>query len=208
MTTGNELNPWDYADYSEDLVPESEYEEAFKNQYIYPEVDVTISDEAQKAIQLSGEPSSIAKEATDFGLTFLDQVTVYHNKNETGSTNPLLGQEPYRLDDASFVYWCYQKAGLELFSFSNNLHKTQIKSSLEVTTIGEVGSGITAADLVYGDIVFFSYDRLVGLYVGNSEFIAFTGGGYNNYSGGLRKYSMARGKWFTLFQGHVLRHIS
>lgn len=159
---------------------------------------------------IEGDPNDAAIKAADFGLQFVNDAhgqTAYHWGGGRQNSNPLLGNAPYKLDCSSFVYWCYNYAGVELNN-SNTDHSTWsfVANPAPLWTVGEIGSGINPRNLTYGDIVFFNNDNHVGIYVGNGEFIGFNGSGYNNYEKGCEKRSMTDGYWADKFQGHVMRY--
>lgn len=158
---------------------------------------------------VEGDPNDKAVIATDFALQFANDAsgdTAYHWGGGRQSTNPLTGSPPYKLDCSSFVYWCYKYAGVQLGGTDTGMTTWTIADSTTVWTVGEIGSGIKPGNLTYGDIVFFNNDEHIGIYVGNGEFVAFNGSGYNNYAKGCEKKSMKEGYWATQFEGHVMRY--
>lgn len=197
--------PWDFANFDEDEIPEEEYNKMLEPQYIPREVNVDISEEAQKALSNKVEPSEEAVIATDYGKSFIGKTTVYHKDGGNSLSNPLEQGEPYKLDNASFVYWCYYKAGVVL-NDSTEHHPIQvIKNDPKLIQVGHIGSTIDPLDLTYGDIILLKGDKHIGLYIGEGNFISWVGSGYNNYSGGLKVDTLLEGKWKDAFQGHVLR---
>lgn len=158
---------------------------------------------------IAGEPSKAAKKAADFGLQFVNDVagtTAYHKGGGVQDTNPLLGEPPYKLDSPSFVYWCYHYAGVDITKGAAKPTPMTIRNARTLKTVGEIGSGIHPSNLTYGDIVFFSGDKHLGIYVGDGEFIGFNGTGYDNYEKGCEKKSMSLGYWSNNFEGHVMRY--
>lgn len=157
---------------------------------------------------VSGDPSTAAKAAADFGLRFINNAsgqTAYHWGGGRQNTNPLTGSPPYKLDCSSYVFWCYNYAGITLRDGPTSHWTGSFLTDPQLEVIGGIGSGLKPNSLTYGDIVFFNGDQHVGLYVGNGEFIGFNGSGYNNFEKGCEKKSMTTGYWSTKFQGHVLR---
>lgn len=175
-------------------------------QFIGNEQETFLSDQLKNILEAEKEPTKEAKEATDFALAFLTEPTVFSMHGGKSLENPLLGESPYKMDSSSFVYWCYHKAGVELRGGNLNHTIQTIKNDFNLEVVGTIGSNIDHTDLAYGDILFFYNDKHMGLYVGDGDFLSFTGSGANNYSGGLRKNNMVTGKWRHYFQGHVLRH--
>lgn len=159
---------------------------------------------------IENKPSEEAKKAADFGIKFVNDdngTTAYHTGGGRQDTNPLLGEPPYKLDCASFVYWCYDYAGVSLNGGSNGMSTKTIRIDPKLYKVGGIGSGIKPQSLLYGDIVFFGMtDSHVGIYIGNGEFIGFNGTGYNNYSKGCERQRMDSGYWEKEFKGHVLRY--
>jgi len=182
-------------------------EEIERNRQLIQRTEETnISTQLLRALEEEKQPTEQAKEATDFALTFLDQITIYSIHEGWRDTNPLLGEAPYAMDNASFVYWCYHKAGVQLRGGNKNHTVQTIKNDFNLTTVGNIGANLDYEDLAYGDILFFYNDKHIGIYIGDGDFISFLGTGANNPSGGLRKRNMIKGKWRNHFQGHVMRH--
>lgn len=182
-------------------------EEARRNrQFIARSEETGISNQVLQALEDEKKPTKQAREATDFALTFLTEPTVYSLHEGLSNENPLLQDAPYKMDNASFVYWCYKKAGVQLRGEDTKHSIQTIKNDFHLQTVGNIGANLDHESLAYGDILFFFNDKHIGIYVGEGDFISFVGSGANNYSGGLRKRSMIKGKWRNHFQGHVLRH--
>lgn len=198
-------NWWDYADPEEDFVTEEELDEVWRMQYIPTERKLGISDEARKALSTAREPSDIAKGVATYALQFIDKETFYHTGGGRTLTNPLEEEEPYGLDSASFVYWCFHKAGARLKENEGHHTILTIKNDPKLYNVGNIGSYLDPNDLTIGDIVFFKGDRHIGIYTGEGRFVSCIGSGYNNYSGGVRELPMNEGKWRAIFQGHVMR---
>lgn len=175
-------------------------------QYIPPERNHSISSLTMQTLEKEKEPSEQAKKAVEFARTFLDKESAYSLNGGLQETNPLFGEPPYKMNNASFVYWCFHQANVFLRG-GNTGHTIQtIKTDFNLQTVGKIGSSKSHELLSVGDIVFFNNDRHIGIYIGDGKYISFIGNGENNYSGGIRENDMTQGKWLKYYQGHALRH--
>lgn len=198
------MDEYNNVDYELDKLPKGHTEEL--RQYIPKQDETEVSDLARKAIEEELRPTEEANKAADFAKTFLEQETVYDMSKGKQSENPLLGDPPYQMSNASFVYWCYKEAGINLRGGDLSHTIQTIKNSTNLETIGRIGSNLDDSNLAYGDIILFNNDKHIGIYIGEGDFISFLGGGVNNYSGGARVRTLRTGKWRRLFRGHILRH--
>ena len=177
-----------------------------QQQYIPEDLDHTISSLTRQTLEQEREPSKQAKKVVDFARTFIGSESAYSINGGYQESNPLLEEPPYKMNNASFVYWCYNNEFISLRG-GNLAHTIQtIKNDFNFQTVGRIGSSKTHEVLSLGDIVFFNNDRHIGIYSGEGKFISFLGNKENDFSGGVKENDMTQGKWLKYYQGHAIRH--
>lgn len=199
-------------------IKEMEYLE--KNQGKEPKPDTTSTSENPKPTNvitsIPGQLSEVDKrniklKAVDFALEvneLADTQTGYTSskRNKLRMTNPFNdfpNNTPYIMDSASFVYWVYDKIGYPLDMHDMTIRQLPHANKLE--NLSYIGSNYSPELIELGDLVFFSKDRLVGIYTGHYEFTTFLGKGVDNMAGGISTESFKDGLFADLYEGHVMR---
>lgn len=177
-----------------------------QQQYIPEDLDHTISSLTRQTLEQEREPSTQAKKVTEFAKQFIGIDSAYSINGGYQENNPLLAEPPIKMNNASFVYWCFNSEFI--FLRGGDLKHTiqTIKNDFKFQTVGRIGSTKSHKALTIGDIVFFNNDRHIGIYSGEGKFISFLGSKENDFSGGIRENDMTKGKWFKYYQGHAIRY--
>lgn len=152
----------------------------------------------------SGEPGgNVAMEAMQIALSKENASNSYVFGRGRGNTNPL-NQSHIEVDCSSFVWWCYEMAGVRL-NGGNWMNTDTIKRDSRLQTVSSRGSGKQSAldkakqgDLIYWDT--YKVDGHMAIYLGNGQFIGSQG------STGIAKLSTTSGYWWNHFNGHILRY--
>lgn len=157
------------------------------------------------------EKRAFKTKAGDFALEVAglsDSLTGYSNsiQNKLVSKNPFNdfpNDAPYIMDSASFVYWVYDKVGYPLDMHVLSMKQLPYATNLE--PVATIGANYNPELIEYGDLVFFSKDRLVGFYTGHYQFTGFIGNGKDNMSKGVSTKDFREGLFNELYEGHVMR---
>ena len=175
-------------------------------QYVPSDYDYEMSSLTRQTIDQEKEPSKRAKNVVEFargfiGVNFTDVANGGHQ-----DVNPLLEEPPYIMNNASFVYWCYNNelVGLRGGNLDHTIHT--IKNDFNFEVVGNIGSSKSHELLSQGDIVFFNNDRHVGIYSGGGKFISLLGSSESGTYSEIKESDMTRGKWLNYYQGHAIRH--
>lgn len=104
---------------------------------------------------------------------------------QTGTPYVWAGKGPGGFDCSGFVSWAYGQAGVSIPSHTKAL-------------LG-AGSKVSSSDMQPGDLVFFSNNNHVGIYVGGGNFIG------AQTSTGVKVESLTSGYWAGEFNGEVRR---
>lgn len=109
---------------------------------------------------------------------------------------------PFILNAASFVCWAFHHVGYPLNEHVMTIR--QLPYSDKLREVSGIGSNYSLEHLERGDLLFFSKDRHVGIYVGDNHFVSCIGTGENNFSGGIKKENITQGIYQEAFEGHVM----
>lgn len=173
-----------------------------------------ITDEEQEEInkQLREEDKGVVyklkdllNKIADYAIKYIDEPTEFTMVEGTDRVNPLEGEVPYILGNASFVHWSYKENGVDLIEEEGKATVRKIKKSGRLKTLYSIGSKVNLQSLLKGDILLFNNDKHMGIYIGNGEFVSMNGPSSNTSVGGVHKNNLENGYWKSIFQGHVLR---
>lgn len=156
--------------------------------------------------------SAVGVEAVRYGRQFTTnqgKLSVYSHGNINASkVNPFRGPQPYALDSAQMVYWCYANAGVELGGGSELVNSQRLRQDPKLTVVSTEGKKHLGLinDMCIGDLLFFGEgSKHVGIYCGGCLFISVNGSGDWDVKRGFQESDLTTDYWWSIFTGAVLR---
>lgn len=144
---------------------------------------------------------------TDYAEKFTKEPVYYSRTKGYQETNPLEGEAPYEMNNASFIYWCFEANQINLPNSTTDHSVRTIKSYEKFGQLYGVGSKVNIENLVRGDILLFNNDKHMGIHTGGGNFVSLDGPDSNSSVGGVNKHNIEDTYWKTIFQGHVIRFL-
>lgn len=152
-------------------------------------------------VKLGDLLSNIAKYASKY----VREPAIYTLSRSLVRENPLEGEAPYNLNNATFVYWVFEANGILLSEPEGEFTIQMLRKTPRFKTIYPMGSSVDEDNLLRGDLIYFNNDRHVGIYLGAGEFISMNGPSNSSSAGGIFKNKLNDPYWSSIFQGHVER---